>query len=113
MLNLRKRKFNAYGDGIARFYEKKDGRRNVKDLGDLNLKFGLPFDLKALRQRDREAFAQLGRQLSLKIVVPDNGVIDTGLCVVIDDIIYAIEDGDRDKKDRCVYYYLKEVRKIA
>lgn len=62
------RKKNSYSDGIAEFYKKKDTKKNVRSLDDLEYLGFLYYDEKTKRQQDIEFAEQLGNHLELKIV---------------------------------------------
>lgn len=110
---MRKRKKRRYNDGIAKFYEKKDERRNVKSLDDLKYLGFLYFDEKSKRQEDIEFAEQHGNQLTLKISTQDDGNMDSHRNVVIGNVIYSIINIDMDKEESELYFYLEEVRKIV
>lgn len=109
---MKGRKKNSYSDGIAEFYKKKDIKKNVRSLDDLEYLGFLYYDEKTKRQQDIEFAEQLGNHLELKIVTPDDGNMDANRNVIIEDVIYAIIhiDGDKEKKE--LYFYLEEVRRI-
>lgn len=107
------KKKQKYNDGIVKFYEKKDPGKNVKSLDDLNYLGFLYYDEKGKRQEDIEFAEQRGKQLTLKIVTPDNGNLDSDRNAVIGDRIYSIIYIDRDKEKCQLYFYLEEVRKIV
>lgn len=110
---MAKKKLSSYSDGIAKIYKKKKIERNVKSLDDLEYLGFLCFEEKSKRQQDIEFAEQLGANLKMKIATPDNGDMDSGRNIVIDDVIYAIIYIDRNKQKRELYFYLEEVRKIA
>lgn len=106
-----RKKTNSYTDGVMKLYEKKTDR-NVRGLEDLSYLSKLAFDEKSIRQEDVEFAMQQDKKLSIKIVTPDDGNMDTSRCAVIDDTIYGIIHIDRDKKNRELYFYLQEIRNI-
>lgn len=72
---------------------------------------------KELEEKQREIeeieFAeQHGANLTTKIATPDLIPPDSDYNVVINNVIYAIIYVDHDKKNRELYFYLEEVRKI-
>lgn len=103
---------NNYGDGVAKIYRKKDIEKNVKSLDDLEYLGYLCFTEKSKRQQDIEFAEQRGANLTTKIATPDLIPPDSDYNVVIDGVIYAIIYVDHDKKNRELYFYLEEVRKI-
>lgn len=109
---MKGRKKNSYSDGIAEFYKKKDTKKNVRSLDDLEYLGFLYYDEKTKRQQDIEFAEQLGNHLELKIVTPDDGNMDTNRNVIIEGVIYAIIHIDRDKEKKELYFYLEEVRRI-
>ena len=109
---MAKKKISSYSDGIAKFYKKKDIRKNVKSLDDLEYLGFLYFEEKSKRQQDIEFAEQKGSTLSLKIETPDDGNMDNNRNVVIGNVIYAIIHVDRNKKEQKLYFYLEEVREI-
>ena len=103
---------NDYGDGVAEIYRKKDVEKNVKSLDDLEYLGFLYFTEKSKRQQDFEFAEQHGANLTTKIATPDLIPPDSDYNVVINNVIYAIIYVDHDKKNRELYFYLEEVRKI-
>ena len=103
---------NDYGDGVAEIYRKKDVEKNVKSLDDLEYLGFLYYTEKSNRQQDVEFAQQLGANLTTKIATPDLIPPDSDYNVVINNVIYAIIYVDHDKKNRELYFYLEEVRKI-
>lgn len=108
---MQKKKVNNYNDGVMKLYRKKT-EKNVKGMDDLEYLSKLPFDVKNIRKEDMEFALQNNAKLSIKVVTPDDGNIDTFRNVVIGNVIYGIIHIDRDRKNRELYFYLKEVRKI-
>ncbi len=106
------KKISSYNDGIAKIYQKKDMKKNVKGLEDLVYLGFLYFEERSKRQQDIEFAEQLGSTLSMKITTPDSGKVDASYNVVIENVIYAIIHIDRDVKKGELYLYLEEVRKI-
>lgn len=109
---MQKKKISSYGDGIAKFYCKKDIEKNVKSLDDLEYLGFLCFEEKSKRQQDIEFAEQLGAKLTMKIATPDDGCMDSNRNILIDGVIYAIIYMDRDKLKNELYFYLEEVRRI-
>ena len=103
---------NDYGDGVAEIYRKKDVEKNVKSLDDLEYLGFLCFTEKSKRQQDIEFAEQHVANLTTKIATPDLIPPDSDYNVVINNVIYAIIYVDHDKKNRELYFYLEEVRKI-
>lgn len=103
---------SSYSDGVAKFYCKKDIKKNVRSLDDLEYLGFLYYDEKTKRRQDLEFAEQLGSHLELKIVTPDDGNMNTNRNIVIENMIYAIIYIDRDKENNELYFYLEEVRKI-
>lgn len=101
-----------YNDGVALLYRKKNASKNVKTMDDLDYVGKLAFGVKSIRQADMEFAMQQDKQLTLKVVTPDCGQMDTALNVLIEDTLYAIIHIDRNKNKRELYFYLTEVRKI-
>lgn len=108
---MQKRKKNSYTDGVMRLYRKLT-EKNVRGMEDLEYLSKLAFDEKSIRQEDIEFAMQQDKKISLKLVTPDDGNMDTSRCAVIDKSIYGIIHIDRDKKTRELYFYLQEIRKI-
>lgn len=106
-----RRRLNSYIDGVVRLYKKKTDK-NVRGISDLEYLSKLAFDEKSIRQEDVEFAMQQDKKLSLKIVTPDDGNMDTLRYAVIDNTIYGIVNIDRDKKKHELYFYLQEIRKI-
>lgn len=106
------RKKNNYTDGVMGLY-RKITEKNVRGMEDLEYLSKLAFDEKSIRQEDIEFAMQQDKKISLKLVTPDDGNMDTSRCVVIGNSIYGIIHIDRDKKKRELYFYLQEIRKIA
>lgn len=106
------KKRNNYTDGVALFYAKREPVKNVRSMDDLVYQYKLAYDEKTVRQSDMEFAMQNSKQISMKIVTQDNGRADVGLNVVIDRTVYAITRIDPDRKNRELYFYLTEVRKI-
>lgn len=107
-----KKKQNNYNDGVMSLY-KKITEKNVRGLEDLEYLSKLAFDEKSIRQEDVEFAMQQDKKLSLKLVTPDDGNMDTSRCAVIDDVIYGIIHIDRDKKKNELYFYLQEIKRIV
>lgn len=105
------RKAKAYNDGMMYLY-KKNTEKNVKSMSDLSYLSKLAFSEKTIRQQDVEFAMQKDKQLTMKVVTPDDGNMDTSRCAVIENVIYAIIHVDRDKKENELYFYLQEIRKI-
>lgn len=110
---MKKKKPSSYNDGIAMLYKKKNAEKNVKSLDDLEYLGFLCFEEKTKRQQDIEFAEQLGANLTMKIVTPDNGDMDSSRNIVIEDVIYAIVYIDRNRQKNELYFYLEEVRKIV
>lgn len=108
---MQKKKMNNYTDGVMGLY-KRITEKNVRGLEDLQYLSKLAFDEKSIRQEDMEFAMQLDKKISLKIVTPDDGNMDTSRCAVINNAIYGIIHIDRDKKKNELYFYLQEIRKI-
>ncbi len=104
-------KKNSYIDGVVRLYRKKTDK-NVRSMEDLEYLSKLAYDEKSIRQEDIEFAMQQDKKISLKLVTPDDGNMDTSRCAVIDNAIYGILHIDRDKKKHELYFYLQEIRKI-
>lgn len=104
-------KKNNYTDGVMGLY-RKITEKNVRGMEDLEYLSKLAFDEKSIRQEDIEFAMQQDKKISLKLVTPDDGNMDTSRCVVIGNSIYGIIHIDRDKKKRELYFYLQEIRKI-
>lgn len=109
---MAKKTQNSYGDGIAEIYRKKDIEKNVRSLDDLEYLGFLYFTEKSRRQQDIEFAEQYGAHLTTKIATQDLVDPDNDYNIVIDNTIYAIIYIDHNKKDRELYFYLEEVRKI-
>ncbi len=107
-----RKKMSSYSDGIAKFYEKKDIKKNVRSLNDLKYLGFLYFDEKSKRQEDIDFAEQIGATLKMKIVTPDDGNQDSSRNIVIGNVIYSIIYIDRDKAKKELYFYLEELRKI-
>lgn len=107
-----KQKLSNYGDGVAKFYEKVDRKKNVKSLDDLEYLGFQYFEEMGKRQEDVEFAQQKGKQLTLKIETPDNPNINSDMNVVVEDVIYSVIYYDRDRENRKLYLYLEEVRRI-
>lgn len=104
-------KWNSYNDGIMLLYEKKT-EKNVKSLDELLYLSKLAFTEKTVRQEDVDFALQMDKKLTMKIVTPDDGNMDTSRCAVIGNVIYGIIHIDRDKRTNELYFYLQEIRKI-
>lgn len=104
------KKPSSYNDGVVKLYRKKT-EKNVRNLDDLEYLGKLAFDEKNIRQQDVEFAMQQEKQLTLKIVTPDDGNMDTSRCAVIGKVIYAIINIDRDRKKNELYFYLQEIRR--
>lgn len=104
-------KWNSYNDGVMELYEKKT-EKNVKSLDDLQYLSKLAFTEKTVRQEDIEFAMQMDKKLTMKIVTPNDGNMDTSRCAVIGNVIYGIIHIDRDKRTNELYFYLQEIRKI-
>lgn len=109
---MAKKILNNYGDGVAEVCRKKDVEKNVKSLDDLEYLGFLCFTEKSTRQQDVEFAEQYGRSLTMKIVTPDLMMPDSDYNIVINNVIYAIIYVDHDRKNRELYFYLEEVRRI-
>lgn len=101
-----------YNDGVALLYTKKNPGKNIKSLDDLEYAGKLAFNVKSIRQSDMEFAMQQDKQLTLKIVTPDNGVIDTDINIMIGNVLYAVIRIDPDRQKRELYFYLTEVRRF-
>ena len=111
-----------YNDGVMHLYISKGERtdsgawRNIKtmtDLVELTVADGyLVFGAKSIRQQDMEFADASERSISLKVVTPDNGSINTDRLARIGSIIYSIIHIDRDLKTRELYFYLEELRRL-
>lgn len=104
-------KKNNYTDGVMGLYQKMT-EKNVRSMADLKYLSKLAYDEKSIRQEDIEFAMQQDKRISLKLVTPDDGNMDTSRCAVINGSIYGIIHIDRDKKKRELYFYLQEIRKI-
>lgn len=100
------------GTELPKFIAKKTWKRMVKSLDDLEYLGFLCFTEKSKRQQDIEFAEQHGANLTTKIATPDLIPPDSDYNVVINNVIYAIIYVDHDKKNRELYFYLEEVRKI-
>lgn len=109
---MRADQMNSYNDGVMKLY-KKITEKNVKGLNDLQYLSKLAFTEKTIRQEDIEFAMQQDKKITMKIVTPDDGNMDTSRCAVIGGVIYGIIHIDRDKKKNELYFYLQEIRKIA
>ncbi len=109
---MAKKKLRSFSDGIAKFYKKKSAERNVKSLDDLEYLGFLFYEEDSKRQQDVEFAQQLGSTLSMKIITPDYGCMDSTRLAVIDGVAYAIIYIDRAKEQSELYFYLEEVRKL-
>lgn len=108
---MQKKKVKNYNDGVMKLYRKKT-EKNVKGMEDLEYLSKLPFSVKNIRQEDMEFALQNDAKLSIKVVTPDDGNMDTFRNAVIGDVIYGIIHIDRDQGNRELYFYLQEVRKV-
>lgn len=108
---MKKKKRHNYTDGVIRFYIKKV-ERNVRGMEDLECVSKLAYSEKSLRQADMEFAAQLDKRLTVKVVTPDDGVMDTERLAVMGGVLYAIIHIDRDRAAGELYFYLQEVRRI-
>lgn len=105
------RRRNNYNDGIVRLYRKKT-EKNIKSMEDLEYLSRLAYDEKTIRQEDTEFAMQNDKRLSVKLVTPNDGNMDTSRIAVIGNIVYAIIHIDRDTANNELYFYLQEVRQL-
>lgn len=108
---MSKKKQKTYNDGMMKLY-KKITDKNVRGLEDLSYLSKLAFDEKTIRQQDVEFAMQKDKQITMKVVTPDDGNMDTSRCAIIGNVIYGIIHIDRDKEKSELYFYLQEIRKI-
>lgn len=105
------KQIQTYNDGIVKLY-KRNTDRNPKSLDDLTYLSKLAFTEKTIRQEDIEFAMQQDKKLTMKIVTPNDGNMDTSRCAVIENVIYGIINIDRDKKKNELYFYLQEIKRI-
>jgi len=108
---MQKKKRHEYTDGVAYFCKKKT-EKNPRSMDDLEIMYKLAYEEKSIRQADMEFAVQMDKQMTLKIVTQDNGVMDSTLLTAVNNALYAIIHIDRDRKANELYFYLQEVRRL-
>lgn len=108
-----------YNNGYLRIYKQKENttdfgaKKNIKTINDMVLIVKLAYEECSKRQQDFDFAESKNRILSLKVKTRMYKDISNKYKIVIEKQLYDIVSYDIDRKNKEVYFYLEEVRKLA
>lgn len=110
---------NNYNDGYIRVFKEKiintdfNAKKNINSIENLDLIVKLAYQECSKRQKDMEFAESNNRNLNIKVKTPFFLNIENNYKVTIENTLYDIIYVDSDKKNRVLYIYLEEVKKIV
>lgn len=113
------KKTQQLNDGYVECFKKAKNRTDfsapvsAKKKSDLEFICCLAFSEETRREQDYEFAEARDRSLNLKVKTLLYEDVDSDQAVMIGDMLYSIIKLDKDKKNKVMYFYLEEDRKIA